>query len=93
MGGFGFAGTGVRGGSALLRIGGTPRLRSGQALEAAVSTWLVSTWPVSTCLVFTCPVGMFGLEDEAGVFLIAFGREADVVELDFIGAGLRYELG
>jgi hypothetical protein len=36
---------------------------------------------------------MFGLVDEAGVFLIAFGGEADVVELDFVGAGLGYEFG
>ncbi len=36
---------------------------------------------------------MFGLKHEAGVFLIAFGREADVVELNFIGAGLGDELG
>lgn len=36
---------------------------------------------------------MLGLENEAGVFLVAFGGEADVVELNFIGAGLGYELG
>ena len=39
------------------------------------------------------PVWMLGLKNEAGVFLVAFGGEADVVELNFIGAGLGYELG
>jgi len=36
---------------------------------------------------------LLGLVDEAGIFLIAFGGEADVVELNFIGAGLCDELG
>src|SRR5229473_5985380 len=36
---------------------------------------------------------MLGLIKEAGVFLIAFGGEADVVELNLIRAGLGYELG
>ena len=33
------------------------------------------------------------LEDELGVFLVAFGGEADVVELDFVDAELGYVLG
>ena len=41
----------------------------------------------------TMPVGMRGLEDEAGVFLFAFGREADIVELDFVGPGFGCFLG
>ncbi len=36
---------------------------------------------------------MFRLIEEGGVFLIAFGGEADVVELNFVGAGLGYEFG
>src|ERR1700756_2034075 len=36
----------------------------------------------------TLPLRMFGLEVEAGVFLVAFGREADVVELDLVHAGV-----
>ena len=40
-----------------------------------------------------CHLGCFSLEDEAGVFLVAFGGEADVVELNFVGAGLGYEFG
>ena len=35
---------------------------------------------------------MLRLEDEGGVFLVAFGGEADVVELDFIYAELGYLL-
>src|SRR5258706_15314731 len=38
-------------------------------------------------------VGTFGLVEEAGIFLIAFGGEADVVELNLIRAGLGHELG
>ena len=34
-----------------------------------------------------------GLVDECGVFLVAFGGEADVVELNFVGAGLGDEFG
>ena len=34
-----------------------------------------------------------GLVGEGGVFLVAFGGEADVVELNFVGAGLGYEFG
>ena len=33
------------------------------------------------------------LEDELGVFLVAFGGEADVVELDFVDAELGYVFG
>ena len=29
---------------------------------------------------------LIALEDELGVFLVAFGGESDVVELDFVGA-------
>src|SRR6185437_7510762 len=32
----------------------------------------------------TLPVRMYLLEGEAGVFLVAFGREADIIELDLI---------
>ena len=35
----------------------------------------------------TMPVGMLGLEDKAGIFLVAFRGEAHIVELDFVGAG------
>src|SRR5580704_19322579 len=68
----GFAGNRVRGGSALLRIGGTA--------EAAVATWFLLAF-------------LLALKDEAGIFLIAFGREANVVEQNFIGAGLGHEPG
>ena len=36
---------------------------------------------------------MLGLKNEAGIFLIALGREADVIELNFIRTGLCHELG
>ncbi len=39
------------------------------------------------------PLRMLGLKVEAGVFLIAFGGEAHVVELDFVRAGLSRLLG
>src|SRR5258707_5927401 len=37
------------------------------------------------------PLGMLGLEVEAGVLLVAFGGKANVVELHFVDAGLGYE--
>ena len=37
--------------------------------------------------------GLIFLEDELGVFLVAFGGEADVVELDFVDAEMGYVLG
>src|SRR5260370_9702300 len=39
------------------------------------------------------PFGMIGLEVEPGIFLVAFGGKADVVQLHFINSGLGYELG
>ena len=36
---------------------------------------------------------MLLLEQKAGIFLVAFGGEADVVKLDFVGAGLGYKFG
>src|ERR1700676_4617512 len=33
------------------------------------------------------------LEGEKSIFLVAFGREADVVKLNFVHTGLGYELG
>ena len=33
------------------------------------------------------PLGMLGLKDKTRVFLIALGREADIVKLNFISAG------
>src|ERR1700693_5766269 len=39
------------------------------------------------------PFGMIGLIVERGIFLVAFGGKADVVELHFIDSGLGYELG
>ena len=38
-------------------------------------------------------VGIRGLEVERGIFLVAFGGKADVIELHFIDSGLGYELG
>src|SRR6266849_184933 len=38
-------------------------------------------------------VGMLGLIVESGIFLVAFGGKADVVELHFIDSGLGYKLG
>src|SRR4029077_16597048 len=38
-------------------------------------------------------VGMLGLVVERGIFLIAFGRKADVIEPRCIDSGLSYELG
>src|ERR1022692_943091 len=60
--------------------GGSALLRFGGTAEAAVSTWfLLTLWLV--------------LKREAGIFLIALGSEADVVELNLIRAGLGHELG
>src|SRR6202140_4501362 len=38
-------------------------------------------------------IGMLGLVVERGIFLVAFGGKADVIELHFIDSGLGYELG
>src|SRR5258708_40222774 len=38
-------------------------------------------------------IGMLGLVVESGIFLVAFGRKADIIELHFIDSGQRYELG
>src|SRR6202030_1096833 len=38
-------------------------------------------------------IRMLGLIVESGIFLIAFGGKADVIELHFIDSGLGYELG
>ena len=71
-------GIGFRGGSALLRFGGTA--------EAAVATRILLGFRRSR-------LRLAVLVDEGGVFLVAFGGEADVVELDFIHAELGYVLG
>src|SRR5579863_7867707 len=60
------------GGSALLRFGGTG--------EAPVATWVVATWLIATRFRFRLD-GLVFLEHEGGVFLVAFGGEADIVEL------------
>src|ERR1700683_772043 len=65
---------------------GSASLRVGTTAEAAVSTWAIAA-----CNLIAS--ALLGLIDEAGVFLIAFGGKADVVELNFIGAGLGYEFG
>src|ERR1700732_689321 len=38
-------------------------------------------------------IGMLGLVVESGIFLVAFGGKADVIELHFIDSGLGYKLG
>src|SRR5260370_39194498 len=38
-------------------------------------------------------IGLIGLKVEGGVFLVALGGKANVVELHFIDSGLSYELG
>ena len=65
----------------MLRIGGTG--------EAPVSTRVV----VCACIWLVAPLraGLSGRRRR--VFLVAFGGEADVVELDFVDAELRYVLG
>ena len=59
-------------------------LRFGGTAEAAVATWAVSI-SGGACDFCGC-FRLTALEDELGVFLVAFGGEADVVELDFVGA-------
>src|ERR1700733_11019825 len=58
---------------------------------AATAGAAVSTGAIVACNLMASV--LLGLIDEAGVLLIAFGGEADVVELNFIGAGLGYEFG
>src|SRR6266446_2134810 len=39
------------------------------------------------------PLGVLGLEVEAGIFLVALRRKAHIVELNFVGTGLSSLLG
>ncbi len=60
-------------------------LRFGGTAEAAVATWFreVSCGRLNRNL---AGISRRGLEDEGCVFLIAFGGEADIVELNLVGA-------
>src|SRR4029077_12306532 len=57
--------------------------------EAPIVTKVV----VATCIRCLRPFRLVFLEDEYRVLLVAFGGEADIVELDFIDAKLGYVLG
>jgi hypothetical protein len=63
-----------RGGSALLRFGATAEAAVSTCSGVAACDFCGGFWLLAV------------LVDELGVLLVAFGGEADVVELDFVGA-------
>ena len=60
------------------------RLRLAAAVGMRPTLCAVSVMPRLCCGI--CGFRLIFLEDEVGVFLVAFGGEADVVELDFVDA-------